>query len=189
MVSASDSTLAETAILAFLGNRKKVLDGVVISGGEPTIQPGLPEFLLKIKSLGYQIKLDTNGSNPQAIEKLVAASLLDYVALDLKADLMAWPEVISKTNPEKILQTLAFLRETGFPSEFRTTCVSPFVTSKTILSLAKLAQGKIAWYLQRYRPEQVLDPEYMGRFPDQPGDRELLAFQKIAETYLPCHIR
>ncbi|MDR2367549.1 MAG: anaerobic ribonucleoside-triphosphate reductase activating protein [Deltaproteobacteria bacterium] len=195
LISASGSTLAETEVMAFLEKRKNLLDAVVVSGGEPTLQPGLPGFLARVKAMGYLVKLDTNGSNPHVVKKLIASSLVDYVALDLKADLSDWPEALAtkkrghQSPAKNVLAALRLLRDGGFPAEFRTTCVRPFVTPESILSLARLAAGEIPWYLQRYRPERVLNPRFMALHADQPGDDDLAAFQKLASPYLPCHIR
>jgi pyruvate formate lyase activating enzyme len=195
LLSAGGPPVAESEVLAYLDKRKNLIDALVVSGGEPTLQPDLPAFLSQVKAMGYLIKLDTNGSNPHIGKNLNASSLIDSVALDLKADLTDWPEALAPktadgTSPAtKILQTLNLLKDSGFPSEFRTTCASPFVTAQAILSLAKLAQGDIPWYLQQYRPDTVANPAYMRRFPDQPDENDLLAFQKLASDYLPCHVR
>jgi pyruvate formate lyase activating enzyme len=195
LVLAGGDPLAEAEVMAFLDKRKNLLDAVVISGGEPTLQKDLFEFLTKVKALGYPIKLDTNGSNPQVVEKLIEAALIDYVALDLKADLPDFPNVFlsqgqnSPAMGQKILRTLNILRDRNFPAEFRTTCVRPFITHQAIEKLARLAQGQIPWYLQRYRPQIVLNPHFMAAHQDQPTDQDLIDFQKLAAPFLPCRVR
>jgi pyruvate formate lyase activating enzyme len=124
----------------------------------------------------------------------MAASLIDYVALDLKADLNDWPDVLAPAKPgapspaENVLRTLTLLKNSGFPSEFRTTCARPFVTSRTVLALAKLAKGRVPWRLQLYRPGIVSNPEFMAQYTEQNTEADLLAFQSLASEYLPCHI-
>jgi pyruvate formate lyase activating enzyme len=192
LVPARGETLAGTDILSFLEKRKPILDGVVISGGEPTIHQDLPEFLLEIKHLGYLIKLDTNGSNYQMVEKLISNALIDYVALDLKTVPSDYPGKLSLSSQDptqSILQTISILRNSQVHSEFRTTCVHPFITNRSILALAQLAQGHIPWYLQLYHPGKILQPQFMAKYPDQPGEPELLTFKEIAREYLPCHLR
>jgi pyruvate formate lyase activating enzyme len=193
LVLASAPALAKDEVLAFLKKRRPLLDGVVISGGEPTIQPDLPEFLSEIKNLGYPIKIDTNGSNPLVIENLISSNLIDYVALDLKARPAAYSGLLAKRkDPDptiNLINSIACLKVSPVIAEFRTTCVSPFVTGETIVALAELAHGQIPWYLQRYRQEIVLNPDFMAKYPDQPDDEDLLSFQKLAQDYLPCHIR
>ncbi|MDR2385956.1 MAG: anaerobic ribonucleoside-triphosphate reductase activating protein [Deltaproteobacteria bacterium] len=195
LVSASRPRLAESEVMAFLDKRKHLLEAVVISGGEPTLQSDLFDFLGQVKALGYAIKLDTNGSNPQVIEKLIEAHLIDYLALDLKADLLDFPPIFLSKNQksqdigQKILKSLNILRDRNFPSEFRSTCAYPFITAQSIEKLAQLAQGQIPWYLQRYRPETVLNPPYMAAYAKQPTDQDLIHFQKLAAPYLPCRIR
>ncbi|MDR2442589.1 MAG: radical SAM protein [Deltaproteobacteria bacterium] len=175
--------------LAFLAKRRGLLDGVVVSGGEPTIQPDLPDFLAAIKALGYPIKLDTNGSNPEVIENLWHLGLVDYLAVDLKC----LPQNYSYfTNDpfisSKISQTIDLVLSSGRNAEFRTTCLAPFIDRDIISDLARLAAGPIPLFLQRYRPERVLNPSFMAPYP-QPSQTDLEAFRLLASRYLSCYLR
>ena len=120
-------SLAE--ILAFLQKRAGLLDGLVISGGEPTLQPGLADFCRAAKSLGYQVKLDTNGSRPEALLSLLDREVVDYLAVDCKALPGDYTPALclEKNVAEKLLSTLQLLRERAVPYEVRTTCVEPFI--------------------------------------------------------------
>ncbi|MDR1310209.1 MAG: anaerobic ribonucleoside-triphosphate reductase activating protein [Deltaproteobacteria bacterium] len=185
-----DGTVPVASVLSFLERRKGILDAVVLSGGEPTLQDGLEGFLAEAKGLGYLVKLDTNGSRPAVVERLARAGLLDYVALDLKAAPDDYPrELAPAWLSAGVRKTMAFLRDGDVPAEFRTTCVHPFIDQDSILALARAASGRVPLYLQRFRPEAVLNPAFMALHPRQPGEAEIAGFQKIAQDFLPCHVR
>jgi len=142
--------ISEEGVLAFLRKRAKLLDGVVISGGEPTLQPGLVEFCRSVKALGYKVKLDTNGSRPEVIRQLLDAGLLDYVAVDCKTlPERYYPELCAEQDVAAALRrTLALLRAAGPPYEVRTTCVEPFIGARAIEGLAALSKDA-PWFLQK----------------------------------------
>ncbi|MDR1655948.1 MAG: anaerobic ribonucleoside-triphosphate reductase activating protein [Deltaproteobacteria bacterium] len=182
--------LDETEIMAFLLKRRGLLDGVVVSGGEPTIQNDLSRFLTAIKELGYPVKLDTNGSNPALIDQLLSHGLVDYLAVDLKTipknyHLLSNDPAIS----QKIIQTIELVVASGQPAEFRTTCLTPLVDRDLITQIASAAQGPIPLYLQKYRPERVYDRQFMSRYPRQPDENDLKDFCNLAGQYLTCRIR
>ena len=137
-------------VIAFLRKRANLLDGVVISGGEPTLQPNLAGFCRSVKALGYKVKLDTNGSRPDVIRKLLDARLLDYVAVDCKTlPERYYPELCAEQDAASALQrTLALLRASSLPYEVRTTCVEPFINAREIARLAAFL-GDIPWFLQK----------------------------------------
>ncbi len=186
---AQNSLLPPEEILAFLTKRRKVLDGVVISGGEPTLQKSLPHFISELKHLGYAIKLDTNGSSPQMLAQLLQGKLIDYVALDLKSDPHKYPPELSpKFLGDSIIQSVFLLKESNLPHEFRTTVAFPFVTKESILAIAKTAAGNSPLFLQKYRPQSVLNPSFMAQFK-QATETELLNYQALCQPYLPTEIR
>ena len=135
-------------LLSFLTKRKGILDGVCITGGEPTIHPELPELLRKIRMMDYKIKLDTNGYRPDVLRSVVEEGLVDYVAMDIKNS----PEQYSQTvgmehcDMEKIEGSICLLMEERVEYEFRTTVVKPFHTERSISSmcqwLRELGEGK-----------------------------------------------
>jgi len=160
--------------LAFLRKRARLLDGVVISGGEPTLQSGLFGFCRSVKALGYKVKLDTNGSRPEVILELLDAQLLDYVAVDCKTlpecyypELCAEPDVAAGLR-----RTLALLQASGLPHEARTTCVKPFIGAKEIEDLAALLKV-VPWFLQKANLTPAMR-EY-GLDEVRAGDMERLA--------------
>ncbi|MDR2353471.1 MAG: anaerobic ribonucleoside-triphosphate reductase activating protein [Deltaproteobacteria bacterium] len=190
LTSPSGELLDEVGVLAFLEKRKSHLDGVVLSGGEPTLQGDLPHFLKKIKSLGYPIKLDTNGSRPEMVKELLEKRLIDYVALDLKDNPENYsPALAPPAESQPVLSTLQILKEFGLPHEYRTTLVRPFVTFESFKAIASHAAGEYPLYLQLYRGKRVLNPKFMERFPNQPEAENLEEFCSIASAYVPCFSR
>ena len=181
----------EDDTLDFLRQRRKYLDGVVISGGEPTIQPDLAEFCKKLCGMGYEVKLDTNGSRPEVMAELLERKLISYVALDLKADPGEYPSEIAPNMPEdSVLESIAVLKRSAVSYEFRTTCAFPFINLKSLEALAKAAAGSSATlFLQKYRPDFVLNPKFMAEYADQPTDGDMEAFRALASKYLSTVIR
>jgi len=180
--------ISEADALAFLRKRAGLLDGVVISGGEPTLQPGLAGFCRSVKALGYKVKLDTNGSRPEVIRQLLDAELLDYVAVDCKTlPERYYPELCAELDVAAALQrTLALLHDASLPYEVRTTCVNPFIGAREIKELAALLPAisftllkDAPWFLQKANLtpamlEKGLAPvhtEYMERLARLVGAR------------------
>ena len=134
--------VAEEEIFSFLQRRQGTLEGVVVSGGEPTLYDDLPAFLARIKALGYQIKLDTNGSRPDMVEELLSKKLVDYVAMDLKAPLEKYSEITGvETNPEVLRRCMDLLRQSGVEYEFRTTYDKEVLTDSDIETLRQLTDN------------------------------------------------
>lgn len=143
----------ENEILVYLAGRCKVLEGVVISGGEPTIQPDLKQFITKIKQMGFQVKLDTNGSNPEVLKELFKANLIDYVAMDIKTNWPNYPEIVGgAVNYEALCQSVHLIKEAGIDYEFRTTIVKEFHTIDTLHKLVALVDGS-PYYIQNFQVE------------------------------------
>ncbi len=142
-------------VLAFLRKRAGLLDGLVISGGEPTLHTGLALLCRQAKDLGYRVKLDTNGSRPEVVSALVDQRLVDYIALDCKAAPEDYATGLcrEKCVAGAVIRSIALVRASGVPHEFRTTCVSPFVSGNSLQALAGLV-GDSPWYLQ---PATVTD--------------------------------
>ena len=140
-------------LLAFLRKRAGLLDGLVISGGEPTLQPDLADFCGAVRKIGYRIKLDTNGSRPEVLHALLAEGLVDHVAMDCKSPLELYaPALCPETDVAgKVGRSAALLRESGIAHEFRSTCVSPFITAQGAPALFSLVGRSSPWYLQRGR--------------------------------------
>lgn len=151
VLGGADSVETEE-FFAFLGKRKGLLQGVCISGGEPLLQQDIVPFIQRVRDLGYAVKLDTNGTQPQKLGELLAAQLVDYVAMDLKNA----PSLYGKTvgvngfDFEPVAQNMALLREANTPYEYRTTVVKGLHTVETLTELASLINGQEHWYLQQF---------------------------------------
>ena len=183
--------LTAANICNFLKQRRGFLDGVVVSGGEPTLQPDLSELCKKIKGLGYPVKLDTNGSRPQVLEELIDKKLVDYIAMDLKTDPVLYRSYIKPDcNPDPILDSIGIIMSSGIDYEFRTTCVKPIVTFETIENMSQLIRGARLYALQRFRNNDVLHPEFFGGGENEYSDEELQQFKAAAEPWVKgCILR
>ena len=152
IVNEEQSLIDENEILSYLKERKSLLDGVVISGGEPTLQPDLVDFARKVKELGYAIKLDTNATMPNVVKSLVEQQLVDHVAIDIKNAFNHYSAISGVANPnvENIKKTLAYLKENNISYELRTTLVKGFHTKETIKNMAEQLAGEKLLYLQKF---------------------------------------
>lgn len=174
--------VSEEEVLAYLEKRRGLLEGVVVTGGEPLLQPDLEEFLRKARDLGYLIKLDTNGSFPQRLDGLLQAGLLDYVAMDLKHS----PEGYSKaagTDASLLLprigQSVSLLLQGRVPYEFRTTLVKGLHTPGDVERIAGWIAGDSPYYLQSYADSgDILSPEGLGAFSREELEQMLLLAKK-----------
>ena len=181
---AGDCEISEAEVLDFLKERKKLLDGVVITGGEPTLNKDIADFLKKIKDLGYLIKLDTNGTNPDLLKKLVADKLVDYVAMDIKN----CPEKYEKAAGvnkfmEKVSQSKDFLLTGAVDYEFRTTVVKGIHTKDDLISLAKWIAGAKKYYLQQYKNSgDIISPEGLSSFSQEEMNDFLSAVSPIINS-------
>jgi pyruvate formate lyase activating enzyme len=168
--------LTAEAVLAFLRSRVGKLDGVVISGGEPTIHRALPEFMAQVKELGFLVRLDTNGSNPRLVRKTHEAGLLDSLGLDFKAPLARYQEVAVCPRADtaaKVAETIRYAASHGLDLDVRTTVhrhiLSPEDLAQMRRELDELGVGR--WHLQQFHPVEIID-ESLVREPTY-SDAEL----------------
>lgn len=145
-------------------NDNPLINGVVITGGEPTIHPELPEFIKAIKELGLKVKIDTNGSNPIILN--MCFPLVDYVAMDVKTNLNMY-RLLGNKYSENIMMSINYLKESGVPYEFRITCVEPFVNHLNIHDIGRMIKGAKKVYLQKARLEDVFDSSFSMRASDE----------------------
>lgn len=139
-------------VISFLKKRQGILDGVVISGGEPTLMPDLVEKIRIIKDLGFLVKLDTNGTNPDTLLDLLDEHLIDYVAMDIKNSLEKYDLTAgAKVDKEKILKSIDILKNSGIEYEFRTTLIDEFHSKNDMYSIGKLLEGCPYLYLQKFQ--------------------------------------
>ena len=181
--------ISEKEFFKFLKERKGLLEGITICGGEPTVNKDLPDFIKKIKKLGYLVKLDTNGSNPKMLKDLIDKRLIDYVAMDIKLPKERYKEVLGKRiNVKDIEKSIKILKEGKVDCEFRTTVVPTILTKEDILEIAKWIRGAKKYYLQNFRSEKTIDPKFekIKPYPQE----YLLEIQKtIAPFFKICQLR
>ena len=147
------SPLSFDDILSFLRKRQGIMDGVVISGGEPTLMDDLPEKIKKIKELGYLVKLDTNGSNPEMLRELINNKLIDYVAMDIKHSFSKYYDVIinRSINLDDLKESIEILMENKIDFEFRITLIQEYHDIDSIYEIGKLLEGSKKLFLQQYK--------------------------------------
>lgn len=151
--------IAEETVFTFLNERIGKLDGVVITGGEPTIQSDLIGFIKKIKELGFKVKLDTNGSNPEIVETLIQQNLIDYFALDLKAP---WQKYTTLTGVDvdidKIKKTMTLLLNSCIPCDFRITYAKPLLNEEDIQQVQSYLPERQGLTIQKFVSQNVINP-------------------------------
>ena len=149
----SDRVLESEEVLSFLEKRKGVLDGVCVTGGEPLLQAELPDFLRRVKGLGYRVKLDTNGSFPERLEALVRENLVDRVAMDIKNGPSRYAETVGRKDLDLSAVTASkdFLFSDPVDYEFRTTVVRGLHTEESLLEAADWIAGAKQWFLQQFK--------------------------------------
>jgi pyruvate formate lyase activating enzyme len=158
---AKQPKIAEKEFFNFLENRRNLLNGCVLCGGEPTVNKDLPEFVIRIKKLGYRVKLDTNGSNPEMLKQLIEKKLIDYVAMDIKAPKEKYSQAAGvDIDVNKIQKSIDILRENKIDYEFRSTIVSGVQNREDIIQMAKWIKGAKKYYLQNFRAEKTLNPKF-----------------------------
>lgn len=169
------SLISEEEIFEYLEKRKNVLDGVVVSGGEPTIQKGLLRFITRIKEMGLLVKLDTNGSNPSILKKLIEEKLVDYVAMDIKNVFNKYSDVIKiETNLDKIKESIELLKNSNVDHEFRTTIIKNFHNIDNIFDICKYLGKNEKIYIQNFEDSDGVIDKGLKSFTKE----ELVDIQK-----------
>jgi len=181
--------ITEGSVLEFLKSRVNLLQGLCITGGEPTLQNDLPRFAKAVKDLGFLVKLDTNGTNPEMLRLMVTNRLVDYIAMDVKASLGRYEEVTGAAiDIDRLKDSIDFIKQSGVEYEFRTTA-APGITKEDILEIANLISGADNYYLQTFHDNGkcLKDMRYFGRVL---SDVELESVkEKIADHFTYVSIR
>jgi len=153
------TTIPTEQLLDALEHRRGFADGVVITGGEPTLFPALAGLLQTIRTMGFAIKLDSNGSQPNVLQDLLRQGLIDYVAMDIKAPRERYPEVAGRDMDIQAISTgVDILKHCGLPHEFRTTVVPTLLDVNDIEVIARWIAGPSLYFLQQFQPDRCLDP-------------------------------
>ena len=176
-------------MIGFLESRRNVLDGVVITGGEPTIQRDLPEFMERIKGMGYLAKLDTSGVSPDVLELIIKKGLVDYIAMDIKAPFEKYGAV-TRTNVdiEKVRRSIAIITGSGLDYEFRTTIASSLTSPEDITDIARSIAGSKRYALQRFVKSETLENAFDAG--EGYSDEEFERLKESVRAYVgACTIR
>ena len=181
--------ISEKQFFDFLKTRQELLAGVVVCGGEPTIHKELPQFVKKIKKMNFLVKLDTNGSNPRALQRLLKDRLLDYVAMDVKAPQAKYREAAGVTiDGADIAKSIEILKASKIDFEFRTTVVPTIHTKEDIIQIAKWLSPAKKYYLQNFLPIKTVSQAFEEKRPY--SNEDLLDIQKaIVPLFEICEIR
>jgi pyruvate formate lyase activating enzyme len=189
---ARDETFADLPrFCRFLEERNRFLEGVVVSGGEPTVHEDLPELCAEIKRRGCRVKLDTNGSRPDMIRRLMDAGLVDYIAMDIKTDPQRYPVTAGLgVAADGILESIGLIMAGAPDYEFRTTCVRPFVNDTVIAAISRCVQGAARYVLQRFQHRNLLSPAFFQQTDPALSDSDIHRFQTIAAPWVQsCLVR
>ena len=182
LVRAECDYISEEEFFAFLEKRHGILDGVCVSGGEPTLQGDLIDFIAKIKSIGYSVKLDTNGSDPDKLKKLVNDGLVDYVAMDIKNSPSSYVKTCGGVDfLEKVKESIAFLMSSDIEYEFRTTVASGLHTDSDFHEIGLLIHDAPKYYLQTFKDSGDILAEGMSAADESDMKRYL----NIIKRYVP----
>jgi pyruvate formate lyase activating enzyme len=174
--------LPQEDILSRLQKRKGKLDAVSITGGEPTVQPDLLEYVERIKAIPYVVKIDTNGSHPEVLEELVKKKLVDYIAMDVKAPLGKYGKMTkSRVKTDKIKESIALVKDSGVAYEFRTTVVKSLLKKSDLERIGTLIKGAECYVLQRFVPSKTLEKRFLRETTYSDEDFEALK-EKMARS-------
>ncbi len=179
----NDEPFTQEEIFSFLEKRRGVLDGVCISGGEPLLQDDIEEFVLKVKQMGFLVKIDTNGTCFDKLKRLIEKNLVDYVAMDVKNSISEYPKTtdVENLNVLPILNSIALLMENKVDYEFRTTIVKQFHNETSIEQMGKLIKGVKRLYFQKF----IDSGDLITCEPLQAHSHDtMLKFKKILENYV-----
>ena len=178
--------ISEDEIFNYLNLRKNIISGVTISGGEPTLQPDLENFIDKVKDLKLKVKLDTNGLNTKLLEKLIENQKIDYVAMDIKNSLNKYSLTsgVAKINMQNILNSIELLKKGKVDYEFRTTIINEFHTLQDIIEIIKLV-GNSNYYLQNFKNSEYVLDKTLTSFTEE----KLVLWNEILKEYPNVYIR
>ena len=189
LVNETATEIPEDEVLEFLVRRKNLLDAVTITGGEPTIHKDLIPFIQKIKALGFLVKLDSNGTNPQLLETIQKKALVDYIAMDIKAPLHKYSASVALPfDVENIKQSISLLIAGKIPYEFRTTVVKSLLSPEDIQSIGESIKGADTYYLQKFVPTKTLNPAFLRKTTY--SDAEFDSMKNSMSSYVhKCYVR
>ncbi len=179
----SKEEISEEEVMEYLKKRQGLLDGVVISGGEPLLQPDIETFIKKIKDLGYKVKLDTNGLNTNKLKELIDKKLIDYIAMDIKNVFALYDKTagVKNINIENIQKSIELIKSSNIDFEFRTTIVKGHHNIENIKKICEYIGKNVVYYIQNYKDcDTVLEKGLKGF-----SEEELKEFQRNINMVYP----
>ncbi len=184
-----EKTYTEEEIISFLDTRRDMLDGLVITGGEPTIHEDLIPFMRKVKEMGFLVKLDTNGTDPEMIKKSIVNGLVDYIAMDIKAPLSTYAQNVGRpVNTQAIQASIQLIMDSPVEYEFRTTVIKSLLSPEEIEKIGQDIKGARRYYLQKFISTKILNPQF--RKKTTYSDDEFSEIKKTLKKYVTeCEIR
>lgn len=185
----AEGKVTEDDVLRFLDTRKGLLDGIVITGGEPTMHEDLLSFMEKVKAAGFLVKLDSNGTNPRMLEEAIRRKLVDYIAMDIKSPMAKYMNTVARpVDLQKIEESKRLIMSSGIEYEFRTTIVKALLSEDDILQIGREIQGAKRYFLQAFVSTKLLNPQFRKKVSY--GKEEMEGFKKALEPYVEyCAIR
>lgn len=182
--------ISEDEVLRFLSSRGNMLDGVVITGGEPSMHgQKLVDFIKKVKKLGFLIKLDSNGVDPIFLQTLISEKLVDYIAMDIKSPMIKYMQSVGRSvDTDNIRKSIEIIKNSGVDYEFRTTIVKSMLSYDDFEQIGREIKGAKKYFLQKFIPSKVLSPNFSKQ--STYSDSELKYLKLVMENYVEsCEIR
>jgi len=182
--------ITEDEVLTFLKKRFDMLEGLVITGGEPLMQEDIVEFAEKIKEIGYLIKIDTNGMYPDKLKELIDKKLVDYIAMDVKAPKKKYEMLTGvKTDIKKIEKSIDLIKNSNIDYEFRTTIVPDLLTKKDIIEIGKWLKSSKKFYLQQFKTDIPLISSKLKNAAPYEKEELIKTLEKIKPYFEICDVR
>ena len=182
VLNPTEAENAESEVLVYLEKRKGIIDGVCITGGEPLLDSGLSEFIMKVKDMGYLVKLDTNGSLPERLEKIIQTGLVDYIAMDIKSSIAGYKKASGSNIPfEAFKKSIDLIKKSGIDHEFRTTAVKGIHQAEDFEEIAKLLKGEKKYFIQQFIDSGNLISDGCSPFSAE----ETAGILKAVQKYVP----
>jgi pyruvate formate lyase activating enzyme len=190
IVEGNVELIPEEEILSFLKKRKGMLDGLVISGGEPLMQDDIKDFIKKVKELGFLVKIDTNGMYPKKLKELLDDKLVDYIAMDVKAPKEKYGKLTgNKSDLKKIDQSIKIIMNIAPDYEFKTTFVPGLLKKEDIVEIGKWLKGSRKYYLQKFKNDVPLLSSELAKTNPYPKEEFLETINRIKSYFKKCDVR
>ncbi len=174
--------ISEKEVIEYMKKKEKWLDGICITGGEPSLHNDLPKFIKKIKKEGFLVKLDTNGSNPEMIKELLERKLIDFISMDIKSDLDNYEKIAKvKVDLKKIKESIKLIKNSKIDYEFRTTVLPELHNRADLKKIGEWLKGSKKYVIQNFRPGKCLNPSYNEKSGFKKED--LKDFKLMLEPY------